>query len=145
MEQEDDEMIEFKRDAYIVGIWYASRIKLGKVFIYALKGKSTDEWIGHIKYVYHNQHINIYLDHDSHFNIFTHKDISEDIMMKICQDRIDELHCIFNHEVDALLVNGNYEKLEKLKGNKEWLPPMRQEPLVKISTYVRKPAIKKKK
>src|SRR5271169_3328585 len=136
------DMIEFKRDAYIVGIWYANRIKFGKVYIYALKGKADNEWIGHIKYIYHNDNINLYLDHDSHFNLFLHKGITEEDMMKICKDRIDELHCIFNHKSDKLIVNGNFEKLEKLRENKGWLPDMRQEPVVKISSYVRKPVTK---
>lgn len=142
--QEQEQMIEFKINAYIVGIWYAERINFGRVFIYAIKGNTENEWIGRIKYEYNNQNININLDPDSHFNTFMHSGITENIMMKICQDRIDELHCTFNHYKDKLLVRGDYEKLEKVKQTKSWFPSIRQETTVKKSKYVRSTTSKKK-
>lgn len=117
-------MIEIKKDAYIVGIWFAERKMLGKVFIYALKGDNKNEWVGHIRYRYDNGHINMHMDHSSHHNSFICKDVPESIMIKVCQDRIAELNIIFCHDMDYVMVHGTLDKIKELAKNKDWLPPI---------------------
>lgn len=120
-------MIYIKKDDYIVGIWYAERKLFGKAFIYAIKGKKENEWIGHILYRYHNIHINIFIDDDSPFNTFICQDVPESVMIKVCQDRISELEIIFCHESDYLMINGNLNLYKSLGQNKKWLPVLLEE------------------
>lgn len=129
LDEIQDDMIEFKQGAYILGIWYAERKMFGKVYVYALQGKEEGEWDGYIKYLYHNENINIYMDNENPFNKFINHGISEEEMIKVCKDKIEELHCIFCHEIDYVLIKGDFHMLEKLKEKKRWLPPMREEPL----------------
>jgi hypothetical protein len=136
--KEFNNMIKFKNGTYIVGIWYAQKFNLGKVYVYAIQGADPNQWIGHIYYIYNNEKININFDNDNPHHKFLHSNISEKTMMKICQDKIDELHCTFNNEKDKLLINDNYAKLENLKKTKPWLPLIREERRRKVSKYVRK-------
>jgi hypothetical protein len=119
-------LIKFKKNCYIIGIWYAERIYLGKVFIYAFKESKNNLWIGKIKYIYKNNSINIHHDEESPHNIFEHHDISQEQMIKICQDRIDELYCTFNHTIDKIMVYGNFAKLLDMSEDFKWLPTLRE-------------------
>ena len=117
-------MIQVRRTDYIVGIWMVERINLGKVFIYSLKGENKNEWIGYIKYNYVKQDYNIYMSDNNYRNTFTHKDISESDMMKICSDRINELAILFCHNREKLMIGGDIKKYHELSNKNPWLPGM---------------------
>ena len=124
-------MIELNNDTHIVGIWYASRINLGKVYLWALRGKEPDKWIGHIRYRYDNLNITLNIDDDNPYNTFLGDNISEDQMIKICKDRFNELKILFIHDSDYFLIGGNFYKLEKLGHNKGWIPLIRIHNIIK--------------
>ena len=125
--EQNEMMIEFKRATYILGMWYAERYKFGKVFIYAIKGKEENHWEGHIRYIYHNNNINMYLEIDNPNNFFFHSGIDENDMIKICNAKIEELHCIFSHEKDMLIVQGDINKLFTIAEKMTWIPPIRED------------------
>ena len=124
-------MIKFKMNHHIAGIWFAERIKLGRVYIYAFKENKGNIWTGRIRYVYYNLAINISHDEDSHHNIFIHENIKEEEIIKICNDKWEEFYCIFNHNKDKLIVKGNLETfIEKSKGI-AWMPLIRESTIIK--------------
>lgn len=120
-------MIDIKNEDYILGIWYASRLRLGKVYMWALRGTKPDEWIGHLRYRYDNLNLTLSIDDSNPQNIFICSKTSEKNMKKLCQDRFDELTILFCHECDYLIIGGNLNKLHKMGKAKEWLPLIREE------------------
>jgi hypothetical protein len=120
-------MIEIKNDDYILGIWYARRLKMGKVYMWALRGKDNHEWTGHLRYRYDNLNLALSVDDTNPQNTFMHSATCENDMKKLCQDRYDELTILFCHESDFLIVGGNLNKLHKIRKDKTWLPLIRDE------------------
>lgn len=120
-------MIDIKNEDYILGIWYASRIRLGQVYMWALRGKEPNEWVGHLRYRYDNLNLTLSIDDSNPQNTFIRTATSEKDMKKLCQDRYDELTILFCHKSDYLIVGGNLNKLHRMRKDKGWLPLIRDE------------------
>ncbi len=117
-------IIKVKNDDYIVGVWMAEQVYLGKVFVYSIKGNKSNEWTKYIKYIYVNQGYNMYMHDNDHQNIFTHKEITEIDVIKICNQKIDELSILFCHNKEKVLIGGNLEKYKKIAIKNKWLLPI---------------------
>ena len=74
-----------------------------------------------------NNNINMYLEIDNPNNFFFHSGIDENDMIKICNAKIEELHCIFSHEKDMLIVQGDINKLFTIAEKMTWIPPIRED------------------
>jgi|SRR5882672_3453154 len=128
-------MINIKKDDYILGIWYAERVTLGKVYIWALKGKEENEWVGHLRYRYNNLNLTLSIDDSNPQNTFICHNTTESQMKKTCQDRFDELIILFCHNNDYLMIHGNLRKLEDKGNHKLWLPKLRENSSKKSKHY----------
>ncbi len=117
-------IIKVKNTDYIVGVWMAEQVYLGKVFVYSIKGKSSNEWTKYIKYIYVNHGYNMYMHDNDHQNILTHKKLTEIDIIKICNQKIDELSILFCHNKEKILIGGDLEKYKKIAIKNKWLLPI---------------------
>jgi len=83
----------------------------GKVFVYCTKGTEKDEWVKYIKYIYINQNYNIHAHDNDYKNIITHQGITEIDLIKICNEKINELSILFCHNQKKTLIGGGYRKI----------------------------------
>ena len=117
-------MIQVNATDYIVALWMVERVSLGKVFIYAVKGEEENEWTGYIKYIYVNDDFNIYMCDNDYKNTFTHKNISELDIIKICNDRTNEMAMLFCHNREKIIIGGDIDKYNRLALKNPWFPPI---------------------
>lgn len=117
-------MIEIKEDDFIIGVWMVERHRLGKVYIYFVKGNEPNEYIGYIRYVYEQQRYNIYMCDNDYRNTFTKKNISELDMIRLCNDKASEMHIMFCHGKEKVLISGGIDKYKEIMEKTPWLPPI---------------------
>lgn len=117
-------IIKIKATDYIVGLWMAQQVYLGKVFVYAIKGSKDDEWIKHIKYIYVNDSYNIYMHDNDYKNTLFHNGISEIDIIKICNEEINELAILFCHNKEKILIGGDLTKYREIAIKNQWMLPI---------------------
>lgn len=138
-------MIEVKEDDFIIGVWMVERIRLGKVYIYFVKGNEPNEYIGYLKYVYDQQSYNIYMCDNDYKNIFTKKNIPECDMIKLCNDKAGELSILFCHNKEKVIIGGRIDKYKEMMDKTPWLPPIVLFPQSKLKEEKNKKKRKKGK
>ena len=63
--------------------------------------------------------------HDNDYkNTFTYREISEVDMIKICNDKINELEILFCHNKEKILIGGDITKYRQLALKNQWLLPI---------------------
>lgn len=117
-------IIKVRSTDYIVGVWMAEQVYLGKVFVYLIKGKKYNEWIKHIKYIYINPNYNMYLHDNDYKNIITHSGMSEIDAIKICNEKINELSILFCHNKEKILIGGDLTKYKTIALKNKWMLPI---------------------
>lgn len=117
-------IIKVKSKDYIVGVWMAQQVYLGKVFVYSIKGEKDNEWIKHIKYIYVNQNYNMHMHDNDYKNISTHRGITKVDIIKICNDTINELAILFCHNKENILIGGDLTKYKEIALKNKWLLPI---------------------
>lgn len=115
-------LIQIKKTNYIVGVWMVERIYLGKVFIFAVKGKNKDEWILYIRYKYTDPNYNMYSSDNDHKNTVLYNKITEMDIVKICNNKMDELSILFCHNKNKLFIGGDIYKYNEILEKNPWLP-----------------------
>lgn len=117
-------IIKVKSTDYIIGVWMVQQVYLGRVFVYSIKGEKENEWIKNIKYIYVNQNYNMHMHDNDYKNTFTYREISEVDMIKICNDKINELEILFCHNKEKILIGGDITKYRQLALKNQWLLPI---------------------
>lgn len=117
-------IIKVKSTDYIIGVWMVQQVYLGKVFVYSIKGEKENEWVKHIKYIYVNQNYNMHMHDNDYKNTFTYKEISEVDMIRICNEKINELAILFCHNKEKILIGGDITKYRQLALKNQWLLPI---------------------
>ena len=117
-------IIKVKSTDYIIGVWMVQQVYLGRVFVYSIKGEKEKEWIKNIKYIYVNQNYNMHMHDNDYKNTFTYREISEVDMIKICNDKINELEILFCHNKEKILIGGDITKYRQLALKNQWLLPI---------------------
>lgn len=117
-------IIKVKSTDYIIGVWMVQQVYLGRVFVYSIKGEKENEWIKNIKYIYVNQNYNMHMHDNDYKNTFTYREISEVDMIKICNDKINELEILFCHNKEKILIGGDITKYKQLALKNQWLLPI---------------------
>lgn len=117
-------IIKVKSTDYIIGVWMVQQVYLGRVFVYSIKGEKENEWVKNIKYIYVNQNYNMHMHDNDYKNTFTYREISEVDMIKICNDKINELEILFCHNKEKILIGGDITKYKKLALKNQWLLPI---------------------
>lgn len=115
-------LIQIKKTDYIIGIWMAEKINLGKVFVFSTRVIDKDEWILYIRYNYVDQNYNIFSDDNDWKNTILYKNISEIDIIKICNNKIDDLSILFNHNKNKILIGGDIYRYNKVLEKNPWLP-----------------------
>jgi hypothetical protein len=117
-------IIKVKSTDYIIGVWMVQQVYLGRVFVYSIKGEKENEWIKNIKYIYVNQNYNMHMHDNDYKNTFTYREISEVDMIKICNDKINELEILFCHNKEKILIGGDITKYRQVALKNQWLLPI---------------------
>lgn len=117
-------IIKVRSTDYIVGVWMAEQVYLGKVFIYSIKGIENNEWVKHTKYIYINQNYNMHLHDNDYKNIITHKEKTEIDIIKICNEKINELSILFCHNKEKVLIGGDLTKYKTIALKNTWMLPI---------------------
>lgn len=117
-------IIKVKSTDYIIGVWMVQQVYLGRVFVYSIKGEKENEWIKNIKYIYVNQNYNMHTHNNDYKNTFTYREISEVDMIKICNDKINELEILFCHNKEKILIGGDITKYRQVALKNQWLLPI---------------------
>lgn len=117
-------IIKVKSTDYIIGVWMVQQVYLGRVFVYSIKGEKENEWVKNIKYIYVNQNYNMHMHDNDYKNTFTYREISEVDMIKICNDKINELEILFCHNKEKILIGGDITKYKQLALKNQWLLPI---------------------
>lgn len=117
-------LIQIKKTDYIVGIWMVERNNLGKVFIILTKDIKKDEWILYIRYNYVDQCYNMFWDDNDWRNTTFYKNVSEIDMIKICNDKMNELAILFSHNKNKILIGGDISIYNKVLEKHPWLPTL---------------------
>lgn len=117
-------IIKVKSTDYIIGVWMVQQVYLGRVFVYSIKGEKENEWIKNIKYIYVNQNYNMHMHDNDYKNTFTYRELSEVDMIKICNDKINELEILFCHNKEKILIGGDITKYRQLALKNQWLLPI---------------------
>ena len=117
-------IIKVKSTDYIIGVWMVQQVYLGRVFVYSIKGEKENEWIKNIKYIYVNQNYNMHMHDNDYKNTFTYREISEVDMIRICNEKINELAILFCHNKEKILIGGDITKYRQLALKNQWLLPI---------------------
>lgn len=117
-------IIKVKSTDYIIGVWMVQQVYLGRVFVYSIKGEKENEWIKNIKYIYVNQNYNMHMHDNDYKNTFTYREISEVDMIRICNEKINELAILFCHNKEKILIGGDITKYRQVALKNQWLLPI---------------------
>lgn len=117
-------LIQIKNTEHIVGIWMCEKIYLGRVYVVSVKDDEPDQWVEYIKYNYDNKNINLYMSDNDYKNIIIHKNINEMDLIKICNNKIDDLSILFSNCENKVLVGGDLLKYNEIMGKNIWMPPL---------------------
>ena len=117
-------IIKVKSTDYIIGVWMVQQVYLGSVYVYSIRGEKENEWIKYIKYIYVNQNYNMHMHDNDYKNIFTYKGKTEVDMIKICNEKINELAILFCHNKEKILIGGDIKKYREVAIKNKWLLPI---------------------
>lgn len=117
-------LIQIKKTDYIVGVWMIERVYLGKAYIFSVKGTKKDEWILYIRYKYNDSLYNMYGDDNDYKNTLSYNNILETDIIKICNNKTDDLSLLFCHNKNKILIMGDIYKYNEILVKNPWLPTL---------------------
>lgn len=117
-------VIKLKGTDYIVGVWMAEQVYLGKVFVYSLKGTEDNQWVKYVKYIYVNPRYNMFMHDNDYKNIVTYNGLTETDIIKKCNEKINELSILFWHNKEKVMIGGDLVKYQQLSLKNPWLLPV---------------------
>jgi hypothetical protein len=117
-------LIQIKNTDYIVGVWMVERVYLGKAYILAVKGANKKEWIMYIRYKYNDCIYNMYGDDNDYKNTISYNNITEIDIIKICNNKMDDLSILFCNNKNKVLINGDIYIYNKFLEKNTWLPTL---------------------
>lgn len=117
-------MITLSDSDFIIGVWYAKKIKLGAVWVYAIRPTPSQCKIyTHFSYDHVITNSSDFADTE-----LLLENVSNEKIKKICEDKIQDLMCLFNSFNDHILIMDTLGNINYSKLNKKWLPPIHQLP-----------------
>jgi hypothetical protein len=121
MKLNEENIMQLKKENYILGVWYAEKHGLGNWICTVKKGAEPNSWEGEYRFRYYKDGSIFDSKDERSFQCFMTKDLTEEQMKKKIEAVFEVIKMKYNDFDDYLDVRGDFMKMVEVSKNTTWM------------------------
>jgi hypothetical protein len=121
MKLNEENIMQLKKENYILGVWYAEKHGLGNWICTVKKGAEPNSWEGEYRFRYYRDTSIFESKDERNFYNFTVCDLTEEQMKKKTDLFFEEIKKKYSSFNDYLEVRGDVTKMVEVSKNTSWM------------------------